>query len=191
MEQRVNDLMGVAEFLNEAKRRRTELEQERLREEAQQTAENRAAWGRVLDHVRNQLPDILRSFVAVTDPNVMDEAPDYSHSAYIQLQAPLCAPITLAFKYRSWDIDAFWPRQAVGIEEGEDNQPYLRSQAYEKCDDVYIAVATAHEHYARWSELEDELDRYLNWSAVQAETSASTNCTFAPIFGIDGQHVDV
>jgi len=193
MEKQMNDLMGIAEFLNEAKRRRTEAEQERLREEAQQIAENRAAWGRVLDHVRSQLPDILRSFVVVTDPNVMDEAPDFASAPFVQLRVPLCTPITLAFKFRSWDIEAFWPRMAINIEEDEDGggPPYLRSQAYEKWDDIYLAVATAHEHYARWSELEDKLDRYLNWAAAQAETPANTNVTVLPIYGIDGLKVDV
>lgn len=186
MEQRVNDLMGVAEFLNEAKRRHTERQQELLREQAARIAENRARWGAVLDEIRGQLPDVLRGFVVVTDPDVMDESPSrLNHHRYVELHVPLCAPISFDFVIRNWTIAGYSPREALGIEADDDDQPYLRSRV---CDeqytrDIYIAVATAHDHYPTWRKLEEEVDWWLEGKR-QCRTTATAG--FQPIYGIDG-----
>jgi len=187
MEQRVNDLMGVAEFLNEAKRRHTERQQELLREQAARIAENRAAWGKVLDEIRGQLPDVLRGFVVVTDPDVMDDRLSrLNHHQYIQLRVPLCAPISFEFEVRCWTIRSFWPRVAVGLEEGEDGEPYLRSTAFEGWEDIYIAVATAHDHYPTWREMEEEVDWWLN-----GKREPSTTSDASVVYSLDGQQFDV
>ena len=173
MEQQL-EVGTVEAFLAEAKRRRTALEQEQLREQATRIAENRAAWGRVLDEVRGQLPDILRGFVVVTDPDVMDEPPSrLNHHCYIQLRVPLCAPISFEFEMGCWTIRSFWPRVAVGLEEDEGGEPYLRSNAFEGWEDIYIAVATAHEHYPTWRKLEEEVDWWLNGKR-ESETTATS-----------------
>lgn len=189
MEQRVNDLTGVAEFLNEAKRRHTERQQELLREEAARIAENRAAWGKVLDEIREQLPDVLRGFVVVTDPDVMDEPPSrLAHHRYVELHVPLCAPIALDFEIRSWTVAGYLPREALSIEADDDGQSYLRSRVCdEQCTrDIYIAVATAHEHYPVWRKMEEAVDWWLS-----DKSERSTTSDVQVVYSFDGQQFDV
>lgn len=177
MEQQLVEVGAVEAFLAESKRRRTALEQERLREQATRIAENRAAWGKVLDEIRAQLPDILRGFVVVTCPEVMDESPSrLNHHRYVELHVPLCAPITFDFVIRSWTIGGYSPREGLGIEADDDDQPYLRSRVCdEQCTrDIYIAVATAHENYPRWAELQAELDWWLEGKRESETTATST-----------------
>jgi hypothetical protein len=153
----------LTRFFAEAQRRRAAMEQQRAREQAALIAENRAAWDRVLDEIRAQLPEILRDYVVVNGPEVLDERPSRSHHhRYIQLQVPLCAPISFGFKVGLWQIADFWPRHAIGLEESDDGEPYLRSTADEGYHDIYIAVAEAHDHYPVWQKLEDELDWWLH-----------------------------
>lgn len=149
-------------FFAEAKRRRTRREHERLLDQARLIAENRAAWQRVLDEIRAQLPEVLRPYVMVTDPDILDEHPNRTtHHRYVQLYIVCCAPISLEFNPRCWQIESYWPRQAIGLEETDDGDPYLRSIANEGHHDIYLAVAEAHEHYPVWKNLEEEFDWWL------------------------------
>lgn len=149
----------LARFFAEAQRRRAAMEQERAREQAALIAENRAAWDQVLDEIRAQLPEVLRPYVSVVHPDVLDEPPYRTkHNREIQLCIPRCAPISFEFAQRSWQIQAYWPRQAIGLEESEDGEPYLYSRTAEGHQDIYIAVAEALDHYPVWQKLEEELD---------------------------------
>lgn len=174
MNQAQPDNSPLTVFFAEAKRRRAAMEQERAREQAAFIAENRAAWDRVLDEIRAQLPEILRDFVVVNCPEVLDDRPSRAnHHRYIQLQVPLCAPISFEFEVRLWTIQSYWPRKAICLEESDDGDPNLRSTATEGYHDIYIAVAEAHDHYPVWKKLEEELDWWLYGTKPAPEADES------------------
>lgn len=167
----MKDMTVVETFLQEAKRRLIEMEQAQVQSEAMEIARNRTAWAKILDKVKNQLPDVLKDFVVVTDPDQMDDYPtSKKHFQYFELQIPFCAPISLHNQPGSWKIDTYWPRQAICIEEDINGEPYLRSVAIRGYEDIYIAAAYAHESYPVWKKLEDELDWRLE-GKVSTETT--------------------
>lgn len=145
-------------FLAEAERRFAEKRQEEEQAALARQMQARQAWGIVLNEVRDQLPDVLREFVTVP-ADEMDTAPyaGERNNRHIQLQVPGCTPIDLRFEAYSWWIDEFWPREATGIWQ-EDDQVEVESAAFTPCEDLYLAVGTAKENYPAWKKLEDEVE---------------------------------
>lgn len=168
----MNDITAVEAFLQEAKRRLTEMEQAQVRKEAMEIARNRMAWTKVMDKVKNQLLDVLKDFVVVTDPDQMDNYPTFEIcQRYLELRIPFCTPISFHFVPASWKIDTYWPRIAMGVEQEDiSGEFYIRSIATRGYSDIYIAAAYAHEGFPAWKRCEDELGWRLEGKASMENT---------------------
>lgn len=157
--------LEVKEFIDEAHRWLQEKRESDVKAEMDRQIEIRKAWRKTLDKVRRQLPAVLGPFLTV-HPDALDEAPYAGERKHrnIQLQVPRCTPIDLSFGCYSWTIELFWPREATGIWE-EDDQIEVNSMTGAPYDNVYLAVAIANENYPAWKRLEEE----VAWQHREAE----------------------
>jgi len=154
----MSEELAVMEFIEEARRRLAEKRAAEAQAEMERQMEIRKQWGQRLDWVRGQLPDTLRGFVVV-DPEEMEQPPSYRRLSRIRLEVPRCTPINLVlYPGGGCLIEGYRPRWAIDVQEMDDGELWLRSEAGDMTGDLYIAIATANENYPAWKNLEEEVE---------------------------------